>query len=78
MHNNKNGRGGVQKYEQVSQNDDKTEIIIFQTNKKISEVSFRCFCDKDSFKWLVDISAMSSDSLKSVVQLDTMLGGRSS
>lgn len=75
MHNNKNGRGGVQKYEQVSQNDDKSEIIIFQTNKKISEVSFRCFCDKGSFKWLVDISAMFRDLLKSVVQLDILLGG---
>lgn len=55
MHNNKNGRGGVQKYEQVSQKDE-SEIIIFQTTKKIQEVSFRCFGDKDSSKWLVDIS----------------------
>lgn len=60
MHN-KNGRGGVQKYEQVSQKDDQSEIIIFQTTKKIQEVSVRCFGDKDSFKWLVDISAMFGD-----------------
>lgn len=30
-----------QKYEKVSQNDDKSEIVIFQTNKIIS-VSFFC------------------------------------
>lgn len=42
MHNNKNNRANVQKYEQVSQSDDKSEIIIFQTNKKIS-VSFSVF-----------------------------------
>lgn len=40
MKNNKNVRDNNQKYEQVSQNDDKSEIIIFQTNKKISVSCF--------------------------------------
>lgn len=36
MKNNQNAKGNNQKYEKVSQNDDKSEIIIFQNNKKIS------------------------------------------
>lgn len=40
MKNNQNVRDNNQKYEQVSQNDDKSEIVIFQTNKKISVSCF--------------------------------------
>lgn len=36
-----------QKYEKVSQNDDKSEIVIFQTNKKVF-VSFSCSFTKKS------------------------------
>lgn len=36
MKSNKIAKGNIQKYEQVSQSDDKSEIIIFQTNKQIS------------------------------------------
>lgn len=52
MKNNKNVKSNNQKYEQVSQSDDKSEIIIFQTNKKISVSCFSTdkgclttFCD---------------------------------
>lgn len=40
MINNKSVKSNNQKYEQVSQSDDKSEIIIFQTNKKISVSCF--------------------------------------
>lgn len=40
MNNNKSGKGNTQIYEQVNQNDDKSEIIIFQTNQKISVSCF--------------------------------------
>lgn len=40
MNSNKNSKGNIQKYEQVTQSDDKSEIIIFQTNKKISVSCF--------------------------------------
>lgn len=36
MKNNQNVHNNKQKYEKLSQNDDKSEIIIFQSNKKIS------------------------------------------
>lgn len=39
MKNVRSNNGIKQKYEKVSQNDDKSEIVIFQTNKIIS-VSF--------------------------------------
>lgn len=43
MKSQKSVKANNQKYEQVSQNDDKSEIIIFQTNKKISVSSCAYF-----------------------------------
>lgn len=39
----RNSNSLKQKYEKVSQNDDKSEIVIFQTNKIISVSFFLCF-----------------------------------
>lgn len=36
MKNVRSNNSIKQKYEKVSQNDDKSEIVIFQTNKKVS------------------------------------------
>lgn len=41
MKSNKIAKGSSQNYEPVSQSDDKSEIIIFQTNKQISVSVFR-------------------------------------
>ena len=58
MKNNKNVLSNNQKYEQVSQSDDKSEIVIFQTNKKIS-VSFAViYCDKIyvEYNWRISMN----------------------
>lgn len=55
MNSNKSDKGNIQNYEQVSQSDDKSEIIIFQNNKKIS-VSFESLfsIDKSFSVFFVD------------------------